>query len=93
MDLTKDEDIRALGEKLQGEAGQLNILALSGGAIAHDSHEKAPLADLDLMYRSKARGHYALLQTMLPLLCKVQGQIVFGKHLHTSIVRSFLLTT
>jgi leucine-zipper of insertion element IS481 len=29
------------------------------------------------MYRSKARGHCALLQTMLPLLRKVQGQIVF----------------
>jgi len=77
VDLTKDEDIRALGEKLQREAGRLNILVLCGGAIAHGAHDKAPLADLDLMYRSNVRGHYALIQTMLPLLRKAQGQIVF----------------
>ena len=37
LDLTKDEDIRALGEKLQREVGHLNILVLCGGAIAHGS--------------------------------------------------------
>jgi len=77
LDLTKDEDIRALGEKLQLEAAGLNILVLCGGAIAHGSLEKAPLADLDVMYRSNVRGHYALIQTMLPLLRKAKGQIVF----------------
>ena len=77
LDLTKDEDIRALGEKLKREAAGLNILILCGGAIAHGPHEKAPLADLDLMYRSNVRGHYALIQTMLPLLRKAKGQIVF----------------
>jgi len=77
LDLTKDEDIRGLSEKLQREAGQLNILVLCGGAIAHGPLEKAPLADLDLMYHSNVRGHYALIQSMLPLLKKAQGQIVF----------------
>jgi NADP-dependent 3-hydroxy acid dehydrogenase YdfG len=77
LDLTKDEDIRALGEKLERETAGLNILVLCGGAIAHGPHEKAPLADLDLMYRSNVRGHYALIQTMLPLLRKAKGQIVF----------------
>jgi len=77
LDLTKDEDIRALGEKLQRETARLNILVLCGGAIAHGPLEKAPLADLDVMYRSNVRGHYALIQTMLPLLRKAQGQIVF----------------
>lgn len=77
LDLTRDEDIRALGEKLQREAPGLNILVLCGGAIAHGPHEKAPLADLDLMYRTNVRGHYALIQTLLPLLRKAKGQIVF----------------
>lgn len=77
LDLTKDEDIRALGEKLEREAAGLNILVLCGGAIAHGPLEKAPLGDLDLMYRSNVRGHYALVQTMLPLLRKAKGQIVF----------------
>ena len=77
LDLTKDEDIRGLGEKLQQDVGRLNILVLCGGAIAHGPLEKASLADLDLLYRSNVRGHYALIQTMLPLLRKAPGQIVF----------------
>jgi NADP-dependent 3-hydroxy acid dehydrogenase YdfG len=77
LDLTKDEDIRALGEKVQREVGHLSVLVLCGGAIAHGSHDKATLADLDLMYRSNVRGHYALIQTALPLLRKARGQIVF----------------
>jgi len=77
LDLTKDEDIRSVGETLQREAGYLHVLVLCGGAIAHGTLEKAPLADLDLMYRSNVRGHYALVQTVLPLLRKGPGQIVF----------------
>jgi len=77
LDLTKDEDIRSLGERMQREAGRVNILVLCGGAIAHGPLEKASLADLDLMYRSNVRGHYALIQALLPLLRKAKGQIVF----------------
>lgn len=77
LDLTKDEDIHALGEEVQREFGRLHILVLCGGAIAHGAHEKASLAELDLMYRSNIRGHYALIQTLLPLLRKAPGQIVF----------------
>jgi NADP-dependent 3-hydroxy acid dehydrogenase YdfG len=77
VDLTKDEDIRGLAERLQKEFGRVNILVLCGGAIAHGALEKASLADFDLMYRSNIRGHYALLQAMLPLLRKAPGQIVF----------------
>src|SRR6266853_440806 len=32
-DLTKDEDIRGLGERVQKDFGRLNILVLCGGAI------------------------------------------------------------
>lgn len=77
LDLTKDEDVRNIGDKVQSQAGKLHILVLCGGAIAHGPLEKASIADLDLMYRSNVRGHYALIQTMLPLLKKAPGQIVF----------------
>ena len=77
LDLTKDDDIRGLAETLAREAGRVNILVLCGGAIAHGPLEKAPLADLDLMYRSNVRGHYAVIQALLPLLRKAPGQIVF----------------
>jgi len=76
-DLTKDEEIRALGEKVQREFGHVNILVLCGGAISHGTLERASIADFDLMYRSNLRGHYLVLQTMLPLLRKSSGQIVF----------------
>jgi len=76
-DLTKDEDIRGLGERVQRDFGRLNILVLCGGAIFHGPLEKASLADFDLMYRSNVRGHYLMIQTMLPLLRKAAGQIVF----------------
>lgn len=77
VDLTKDEDIRGLGERLQKDFGRVNILVLCGGAIAHGTLEKASLADFDLLYRSNVRGHYALIQALLPLLRKAPGQIVF----------------
>ncbi len=76
-DLTKDEDIRGLGERVQKDFGRLNILVLCGGDIFHGPLEKASLADFDLMYRSNVRGHYLMIQTMLPLLRKAAGQIVF----------------
>jgi NADP-dependent 3-hydroxy acid dehydrogenase YdfG len=77
VDLTKDDDIHALGERVQKDFGHADILVLCGGAISHGALDKASLADLDLLYRSNVRGHYAMLQTMLPLLRKGPGQIVF----------------
>ena len=76
-DLTNDEDLRALGEKVQREFGRVNILILCGGAIFHGPLDKSAVADFDSMYRSNLRGHYLLIQIMLPLLRKSAGQIVF----------------
>jgi NADP-dependent 3-hydroxy acid dehydrogenase YdfG len=76
-DLTKDDDIRDLGERVQRGFGQVNVLVLCGGAISHGTLEKASLADFDLMYRSNLRGHYAMIQTLLPLIRKCKGQVVF----------------
>src|SRR6266481_7852456 len=39
-DLTKDEDIRGLGEQFQKNFGHVNILVLCGGAIFHGPLEK-----------------------------------------------------
>jgi NADP-dependent 3-hydroxy acid dehydrogenase YdfG len=77
MDLTKDEDIRVFGERIQKDFDRLNILVLCGGAISHGTIDNASLADFDLMYRSNVRGHYALVQAVLPLMRKSAGQIVF----------------
>jgi NADP-dependent 3-hydroxy acid dehydrogenase YdfG len=76
-DITRDDDIRGLGERFQKDSGHVNILELCGGAIFHGPLENASLADFDLMYRSNVRGHYLMIQTMLLLLRKSKGQIVF----------------
>jgi len=76
-DLTKDEDIQGVAEKVRGEFGRVDVLVLCGGAISHGPLERASLADFDLMYRANLRGHYALTQSLLPLLRKQHGQIVF----------------
>jgi NADP-dependent 3-hydroxy acid dehydrogenase YdfG len=76
-DLTKDDDIRALGERVQKDFAHVNILVLCGGAIFHGLLQKASLDEFDLMYRSNVRGHYFAIQTLLPMLRKAKGQIVF----------------
>ena len=76
-DLTSDEDIFELAQKIQRDFGRVDVLVLCGGAIFHGPLERAPLAEFDLMYRSNLRGHYALTQALLPLLRKQKGQIVF----------------
>jgi NADP-dependent 3-hydroxy acid dehydrogenase YdfG len=76
-DLTSDDDIRRVAEKLQSEFGRVDVLVLCGGAISHGPLERASLTEFDLMYRSNLRGHYALTQALLPLLRKQHGQIVF----------------
>src|SRR5258708_29334745 len=66
-DLTKDEDIRGLGDRVQKDFARLNILVLCGGAIFHAPLEKPSLADFHLMYRSIVLGHYLMSHPMLPL--------------------------
>jgi len=76
-DLPKEEEIRSLVVRFEKDFGLVNILVLCGGAILHGLLEKASLSDFDLMYRSNVRGHYLMIPTMLPLLRKSKGQIVF----------------
>jgi NADP-dependent 3-hydroxy acid dehydrogenase YdfG len=53
------------------------MLVLCGGAIFHGTMEHATLDEFDLQYRSNLRGHYALVQALLPLLRRQRGQFVF----------------
>lgn len=76
-DLTRDEDIHTLAETVRTSFGRVDVLVLCGGAIFHGKLEAAPLDQFDLQYRSNLRGHYALIQSLLPLLRQQRGQIVF----------------
>jgi NADP-dependent 3-hydroxy acid dehydrogenase YdfG len=76
-DLTQEKDIRDLGATIQKDFGRVDVLVLCSGVMVHGTTERARLEQLDMQYRSNVRGHYALIQTMLPLLRKQPGQIVF----------------
>jgi NADP-dependent 3-hydroxy acid dehydrogenase YdfG len=76
-DLTRDDDIQSLALTIERSFGHIEVLVLCGGAIFHGTTAQATLDQLDLQYRSNLRGHYALVQALLPLLRKERGQIVF----------------
>jgi NADP-dependent 3-hydroxy acid dehydrogenase YdfG len=76
-DLTSDEELSGVAVDIQRTFKGIDVLVLCGGAIFHGQLEHAPLAELDLQYRSNVRAHYALIQLLLPLVRKQQGQIVF----------------
>ncbi len=75
-DLTRD-DIASVAHFVAETFGRADVLVLCGGAMVHAPLEHASLDDLDLMYRANVRGHYALIQHLLPLLRRERGQIVF----------------
>jgi len=76
-DLTSDEAIQLLAANIQKNFAHVNLLVLCGGAISHSTTEQGRVEDFDLQYRSNLRAPYALVQVLLPLLRRQQGQIVF----------------
>jgi NADP-dependent 3-hydroxy acid dehydrogenase YdfG len=76
-DLTRDEEIHRLVEGLKLNFGYVHVLTLCGGVMIHGTTEQAPVDQFDLHYRSNLRSHYLLIQSLLPLLRKQSGQIVF----------------
>ena len=72
-----DEDIRRVVSGLQNDFGGLNVLVHSAGLFRMGPVEQAPVAELDLLYRTNVRAPYALTQALLPMICSRSGQIVF----------------
>jgi NADP-dependent 3-hydroxy acid dehydrogenase YdfG len=76
-DLTRDDEIGELCSAVQARFSHLDVLVLCAGVIFHATTEQSTLEQLDLQYRSNVRGHYEMLQALLPLLRRRKGQIVF----------------
>ena len=77
LDLTCDASVREAVARLECDVGAVDILVLSAGVFAMETHERAPIADLDRQYRTNVRGPYLLVQSLLPLLRACRGQVVF----------------
>jgi NADP-dependent 3-hydroxy acid dehydrogenase YdfG len=76
-DLSRDDDVRRLTERISHEFEGLDLLVLSSGIIAHAPHDAAPVEDLDAQYRANVRAPYLLTQSLLPLLKVAGGHVVF----------------
>jgi NADP-dependent 3-hydroxy acid dehydrogenase YdfG len=76
-DLGIDADILRVANAVRNDFGGADVLIHSAGIFRMGSIADAPLADIDLLYRTNVRAPYALTQVLLPLIAKRQGQIVF----------------
>ncbi len=76
-DITLDEDIDKLRDKLQQDFGYIDILIHSAGAISLGTVEDAKVEDFDWQFRTNARAPYLLTQVLLPMIKSRKGQIVF----------------
>ena len=77
VDLTKDEDIKKLEQKLNSDFEKLHILIHSAGLISLGRLESSSVTDFDHQYQTNVRAPFLLTQILLPMLRFGKGQIVF----------------
>ena len=77
VDLTDEDQIRALADKVQRKYGGIDVLVHSAGVITMAGVSDAKLSDFDLQYLCNVRAPFALTQFLLPCLLKRRGQVVF----------------
>lgn len=77
VDLSVDDHITELTQRLLLDFGQIDLLVHSAGVISLGPVEHAPIEEFDWHYRINVRAPYALTQRLLPMLRSGRGQIVF----------------
>lgn len=76
-DLTQDAAIVEMTDSLRHEFAKIDLLIHSAGVFRLGHTAAAPVADFDLQYSTNLRAPYLLTQSLLPLISKTLGQIVF----------------
>jgi NADP-dependent 3-hydroxy acid dehydrogenase YdfG len=76
-DLIEDAAVERLAGEAEREFGRVDILVHSAGTIEHGAIADSPIETLDLQFRSNVRLPYRVTYSLLPLLRKRPGQIVF----------------
>jgi NAD(P)-dependent dehydrogenase (short-subunit alcohol dehydrogenase family) len=76
IDLTKGS-FQPLLQHLESETGRLDILIHCAGAIRQGTMVGSRGEDFDLQFAVNVRAPYLLTQSLLPMLTRSQGQIVF----------------
>lgn len=76
-DLVAEGAITVIVEKIRQELGGINVLIHCAGAYSHGDLQSASIDEFDRLYRTNVRMPYILTQSLLPMLKRRQGQIVF----------------
>lgn len=76
-DLTVQEEVRALADRIRSECGALDILVHGAGVHAFGRIESTPIEELDRQLIANVKAPFVLTQALLPLLRSRRGQIVF----------------
>jgi NADP-dependent 3-hydroxy acid dehydrogenase YdfG len=76
-DLEREEDLHLASQRVLGEAGEVDVLVHSAGAMVLGAFESVLSADFDGLYRVNLRAPFVLTQDLLPALRRAHGQVVF----------------
>jgi len=76
-DITADDEVSRLAADITDRFGGVDILVHSAAVISTGPISDAPVEALDLQYRTNLRAPYLLTQSLLPMLARKRGQIVF----------------
>lgn len=76
-DLDKDDDVLALRPQIERFFDRLDILVHSAGVITLAPLTTVSMADVDAQYRVNVRAPLLLTQSLLPLIARACGQVVF----------------
>ena len=76
-DITSDQEVGVLAERVEQELGRVDILIHSAGTFVMGELSDSSVFDLDSQYRANVRAPFLLTQLLLPLLGSSRGQIVF----------------
>ncbi|NOU11857.1 MAG: SDR family NAD(P)-dependent oxidoreductase [Nitrospira sp.] len=76
-DLVADGAMTGIVENLSKQLGGLDVLIHCAGAYSSGDLQTASVEEFDRLYRTNVRVPYLLTQSLLPMLKKRKGQIVF----------------
>ncbi len=76
-DLSTDEGIRGLVERVGADIRRIDVLVHAAGTIRLGDIESVGWDDLDEQYRVNLRAPFLLTKAFLPMLKKTRGQVVF----------------
>ena len=74
-DLTLEDDIRQLADRLKRDFGEIDVLVHSAGIVRLGQIADAPATAFDVQYRTNLLAPYVLTQALLPMLRSRRGQV------------------